>query len=239
MFGKLGWPEASGVVILLGKEDDEGKMRLKPVAKGSGVGIVRALRKRAASIDLGFVSRFGRDGTALIECDARVVESAGKKLLEIDLPDFEMAAEEHREEDPPAPKQVTGFSIKPSAALPRNAPKPPAKPSAPIRVAPARPKRAPVEKFGVKVTFDPPAIWRESDNLDLTPRQADFMAALVTGFGGIMPYDRICDMADLPNDGVGRGMLGADFIALEDELKENVKLVLRVVPKMGYSLSKS
>jgi len=114
-------------------------------------------------------------------------------------------------------------------------------PKMPLRsvsaVADPPPARAPVEKYGVRLTFgSTPKLSFNGATINLTDREAGFLAAILPGFGQIVLTGTIVDKMGLPDSG-GSVLVSDQFVSLEPKVLD-MGLRLRYVPKMGYSIAK-
>ena len=228
------WQKGGQVGVAFGTGEDAGKMRI--VLKRSGAFTLRIL-KHSGQLDLGYVQAFGEEPKVAAEAKYEVT---GGQALILTIPnwtevetDTGQAGEE--DEDPPeepaatAPKRmpidVPAMTLKGGAA-----PKPA-----------EEHLREPVAKNGIRVAFGiPPAkpiIYGPKGEHELSPRQADILAVLVNGAGGVMPTSEITSRAKLA-PGAGASIISDAFIALERPLKE-IGLTLKYVNKLGYSINKA
>lgn len=221
------------VQLLIGSDDDRGKIRL--VFKGDGkTAHVFAPKLGGVKIDLGYVKQFPDASKARIEVNARKITV---RVVEIDLPDWDKVGEPEPKKKRP-PREPEPVVLQTAKLAPRAS-----SGLVPRRAAPAAPpprepissmNGIPVMKDGVLLNFDPPQITHEGKIVGLTDRQAHFLKVLVRALGGIMVTADILGRMEMD---VSAGMLFDDFRALNGPL-EAIGLRLGHQKNFGYVLSK-
>lgn len=219
-----------GIVLLIGEGDDAGKVRLRRVPKGTGVGKGKAM-KGAVVFDCGHVAHFGEKAAETFDVDAKFVYDSADEEIELAVSLEEIDDHSYEDEDRPR----------------RSAPEPPpaAAPAAPVAKPSAQPGakpvgaqasagtlKRPIESNGVRLEFYPrQKIFHAGDSLELTPRQASVLEWLVPALG------KVVLTADLmQRTALSAASISDEFLAMSKSLGD-LSLKMRFVPKMGYSLS--
>ena len=222
--------------LLVGRGDDEGKIRIAPQPDGIAAGRVG---KTMRVIRFGAVPAFGVDEHPKTLCGFRVIEPG---VVEIDLPAWgdAKAARERR----PSAAVVPSAPIKPPAPVPaKEALEPTASPAAAPRPAAPPAEKAPGEaliRHGISIdlTFGVETISHKGETADISTRQAAVLVALLRAFPEAVSRDWVCDRV------LGDVKSSARQVTLDMVLKDlpkNLKaigLVLSDVRGVGLRLQK-